>query len=69
MSFYALGAIVAAIPVTFATQGWRRKPLFLFAILLFLIFNSVTAFSSNYIEYNRLEYCYCRWRYHRRDSS
>lgn len=49
VSFYALGAIVAAIPVTFATQGWRRKPLFLFAVLLFLVFNSVTAFSSNYM--------------------
>lgn len=48
VTLYAIGSLVAAIPVTIATQSWKRKPLLLFAIGLFLIFNSVTAFSSNY---------------------
>ncbi|WP_338022771.1 MFS transporter [Bacillus nakamurai] len=48
VTLYALGSLAAAIPVTFATQSWRRKPLLLFAIVLFFVFNSVTAFSSVY---------------------
>lgn len=49
VTVYAIGSFVAAIPVTLATQSWRRKPLFLFAIGLFFVLNSVTALSSNYI--------------------
>ncbi|MDQ0273042.1 MFS transporter [Cytobacillus purgationiresistens] len=48
VTLYAIGSLVAAIPVTFATQSWKRKPLLLFAIGLFFIFNTVTALSSNY---------------------
>ncbi|WP_332698713.1 MFS transporter [Halalkalibacter lacteus] len=48
VTLYAIGSLVAAIPVTFATQSWKRKPLLLFAIGLFFIFNTITAFSSNY---------------------
>jgi predicted MFS family arabinose efflux permease len=46
---YALGSLLAAIPLTTATQGWRRKPLLLLCLIGFLIFNTITAFSFNYI--------------------
>ncbi|MBL0847027.1 MFS transporter [Mammaliicoccus fleurettii] len=49
VTVYAIGSFVAAIPVTLATQSWRRKPLFLFAIGLFFVLNSVTALSSSYV--------------------
>lgn len=48
VTMYALGSLLAAIPLTAATRGWRRKPLLLVSITGFLVFNSVTAFSSNY---------------------
>ncbi|MDF2859128.1 MAG: transporter, partial [Neobacillus sp.] len=48
VSMYAIGSLVAAIPLTAATRGWRRRPLLLLAILGFLVFNTVTAISSNY---------------------
>ena len=49
ISVYALGSVVAAIPIVFATRSWSRKSLFLMAISGLLIFNSLTAISSNYI--------------------
>lgn len=45
---YALGSLIAAIPLTIATQGWRRRNVLLLAIAGFLIFNSITALSVNY---------------------
>lgn len=45
---YAVGSLIAAIPLTAWTQGWRRKPTLLTAIVGFLIFNTVTAMSTNY---------------------
>lgn len=45
---YALGSLLAAIPLTIATQGWRRRNVLLLSIIGFLIFNTVTALSSNY---------------------
>ncbi|MGE7990199.1 MFS transporter [Pseudomonas sp. NPDC089554] len=45
---YALGSLLAAIPLTIATQGWRRRNVLLLAIVGFLVFNTITAFSSNY---------------------
>lgn len=45
---YAVGSLVAAIPLTFLTQGWRRKPTLLVAIIGFLIFNTITALSADY---------------------
>ncbi|WP_414440311.1 MFS transporter [Burkholderia sp. 22PA0106] len=45
---YALGSLVAAIPLTIATQGWRRRNVLLLTIVGFLVFNSITAVSSNY---------------------
>jgi predicted MFS family arabinose efflux permease len=44
---YALGSLIAAIPITTATQGWHRKPLLLLCITGFLVFNTITALSSS----------------------
>lgn len=46
---YAVGSLTAAIPLTVATRGWRRRRLLLLAIAGFLVFNSVTALSSSYV--------------------
>ncbi|AHV96683.1 sugar efflux transporter [Paenibacillus sabinae T27] len=46
---YAIGSLLAAIPLTTATRGWRRRPLLLLCIIGFLVFNSVTALSSIYM--------------------
>ena len=45
---YAAGSLIAAIPLTAWTQGWRRKRTLLAAIVGFLIFNTVTAISADY---------------------
>ncbi|MGY8606057.1 MFS transporter [Gluconobacter cerinus] len=45
---YALGSLSAAIPLTLATQRWRRRRVLLLAIMGFVIFNSITAFSTHY---------------------
>ncbi|MDR6718261.1 MFS transporter [Paenibacillus sp. 2003] len=49
VTLYAIGSLVAAIPLTAATRGWRRRPLLLVCIGGFLVFNTVTALSSDYI--------------------
>ena len=48
LTLYAAGTLVAAIPLTALTQGWRRKPTLLAAIAGFLVFNTVTALSTDY---------------------
>ncbi|MCV4342405.1 MFS transporter [Pseudomonas capsici] len=48
VTVYALGSLLAAIPLTIATQSWRRRTVLLLTIVGFLIFNSVTALSSHY---------------------
>ncbi|MFE8119090.1 MFS transporter [Brenneria goodwinii] len=45
---YAVGALVAAIPVTALTQGMRRRPLLLIAIFGFAAVNLITALSGSY---------------------
>lgn len=45
---YAAGSLVAAIPLVAWTQGWRRRTTLLAAIGGFLIFNTLTAFSTDY---------------------
>ncbi|MDR0218161.1 MAG: MFS transporter [Enterobacteriaceae bacterium] len=45
---YAIGALVAAIPVTALTQGMQRRPLLLTAIFGFAVINLITALSDNY---------------------
>ena len=48
VTIYALGSLLAAIPLTTYTQGMRRRPLLLTAIAGFLLANTVTAISGNY---------------------
>lgn len=49
VTVYAIGSLVAAIPLTAATQGARRRPLLLAAIAGFFIANTVTTLSSSYV--------------------
>ena len=48
VTVYALGSLLAAIPLTIATQGWRRRNVLLLTIVGFLLFNSITASSTDY---------------------
>lgn len=48
VSVYALGSLLAAIPLMLATQSLRRRPLLLFAVGGFALANTVTAFSASY---------------------
>lgn len=49
LTFYALGSVVAAIPVVTATRGMDRRPLLMGTIVMLLVFNSLTALSGNYV--------------------
>jgi predicted MFS family arabinose efflux permease len=48
VTIYAIGSLLAAIPLTAATQHMRRRPLLLVAIAGFAFANSVTAISPVY---------------------
>jgi predicted MFS family arabinose efflux permease len=48
VTIYAIGSLLAAIPLTAATQGIRRRPLLLTAIAGFAIANTVTTISASY---------------------
>ncbi|MGQ3673037.1 MFS transporter [Xanthobacter sp. TB0136] len=48
VTIYAIGSLVAAIPLTAATQSLRRRPLLLAAIAGFVVANTVTTFSGSY---------------------
>jgi len=49
VTLYAAGSLLAAIPLTAATLGWRRRRVLLLAIGGLLAFNTVTAVSSSYL--------------------
>ncbi|AJT41268.1 MFS transporter [Psychromicrobium lacuslunae] len=49
LTLYALGSVLAAIPVVTATRRWDRRPLLLGTIAALFIFNSITAFSGSYL--------------------
>ncbi|MFC9330740.1 MFS transporter [Kitasatospora sp. NPDC057015] len=48
VTLYAIGSVVAAIPVVAATRSVRRRPLLLFAVGGLCVFNTVTALSTDY---------------------
>ncbi|MDR0281312.1 MAG: MFS transporter [Paucimonas sp.] len=48
VTLYAIGSLVAAIPLIALTRGMRRRPLLLAALGGFVVANTVTAFSSHY---------------------
>ena len=45
---YALGSLIAAIPLTILTQTWPRRSVLLLTVGGFLAFNTLTAMSENY---------------------
>lgn len=47
ISIYALGSLLAAIPLTATTRSWRRRPLLLGAVTGFAIANLITALLFN----------------------
>lgn len=47
VTVYALGALFTAIPLTIATRAWKRKYILQTTVAGFLVFNTVTALSSN----------------------
>lgn len=49
VTLYALGSLLAAIPLTTVTRSWRRRPLLLCAIVGFSVVNLVTALSTSYL--------------------
>lgn len=48
VTIYAIGSLLAAIPLTAATQGLRRRTLLLAAIAGFAVANTVTTLSESY---------------------
>lgn len=48
VSVYAVGSLVAAIPLTAMTQGFRKRSVLLGAIIGFLVANTATALIINY---------------------
>jgi len=48
VTLYAVGSLVASLPLTTATQGWPRRRVLLLSIVGFLAFNTVTALSASY---------------------
>lgn len=49
ITVYAIGSLVAAIPLTAATQRFRRKPLLLCAIAGFAVVNTITAITGSFV--------------------
>lgn len=45
---YALGSVLAVIPLMILTSTWPRRNVLLLTLIGFLLFNAVTAFSSDY---------------------
>jgi len=48
VTLYAIGSLIAAIPLITMTRSWRRRQLLLISTCGLLIFNTITALSSNY---------------------
>ena len=49
ITLYAAGSLMAVIPLAALTRSWNRRTALLTAIFGFLIFNTLTTFSTNYI--------------------
>jgi len=49
ISAYAAGSLIAAIPLTMLTRRWPRRHFILLTVLGFLIFNTLTALSDDYL--------------------
>lgn len=49
VSVFALGSLLAAIPLTAATRHWRRRPLLIGAIAGFAVANLLTAMTGSFV--------------------
>ena len=49
VTLYAIGSLLAAIPLVALTRNWRRRPLLQTALGGFLIVNTVTALADHYL--------------------
>jgi len=49
VTLYALGSLLAAIPLTALTRGWRRRKVLLASVIGFFIFNTLTAVSASVV--------------------
>lgn len=49
VTLYAMGSLLAAIPLTMATRHWPRRRTLQVAVAGFLVFNTVTALSPYYV--------------------
>jgi predicted MFS family arabinose efflux permease len=49
VTIYAIGSAVAAVPLSAATSGWRRKRLLLAVMAGFILANTITALSDEYV--------------------
>jgi len=49
VSVFALGSLLAAIPLTAATRQWRRRPLLIAAIAGFAVANLLTAMTDSFV--------------------
>ncbi|MFJ4675542.1 MULTISPECIES: MFS transporter [unclassified Kitasatospora] len=49
VTIYAIATALTAIPLTVATAAWRRKRLLLTAMVAFVVANTVTALSTDYV--------------------
>lgn len=48
VTMYAIGSLIAAIPLTVATNSWGRRSVLLVAIAGFFVFNTITTFAGSY---------------------
>ena len=49
ITLYAAGSLMAVIPLAAMTRGWNRRTALLTAILGFLVFNTITTISTNFM--------------------
>ncbi|RJT46083.1 MFS transporter [Rahnella woolbedingensis] len=49
ITLYAAGSLMAVIPLAALTRGWNRRTALLTAIVGFLVFNTLTTFSTHYM--------------------
>ncbi|PEP71589.1 MFS transporter [Bacillus wiedmannii] len=49
VTLFAIGSVVAAIPLVALTRGWRRKKVLLLALSILFIANMATAISSHFV--------------------
>jgi predicted MFS family arabinose efflux permease len=57
VTLYAMGALLAAVPLTAATVSWRRRPLLLTALVAVLLFNTLVALTSSYMVALAARFC------------